>query len=166
MNIATQQDPNKAMLIHLATSPPGSPNLSFQQQSAMIAMMGRTSASNHSPTRLSPRQSFSVMSDDIPDLDLGMSATESNATNTSTNATFHFFIVSQSGKTIEMTASFTNTIMELKQKVLEQEGIPLSNQHWMYNGVELEDNRCYNTGSNMEGYGFENDVSIQLLFDL
>jgi hypothetical protein len=96
----------KRNLVHLATSPPGSPVLSYSQQASLIGMVAQRTNAPPSPSRLSPHISYSVYSPqnthtgtaggtaeevdvmsmlDLPSLDLGESA-GANATGVSSSS--------------------------------------------------------------------------------
>jgi ubiquitin len=52
-----------------------------------------------------------------------------------------FFVKTLFGKTITLEVEPTETISQIKTKIYKQEGIPIEEQHLIYDGIQLEDNQ-------------------------
>lgn len=70
------------------------------------------------------------------------------------------FIKTLTGKTLSIDVESTQTIMDLKQKVLDKEGISVDQQRLIYAGKQLEDNQI------LEDYGIQNEFTIHFGSDL
>lgn len=64
------------------------------------------------------------------------------------------------GKTIPLEVQDSDTILSIKNRIHEKEGIPVDQQRLVFNGKQLEDNNTIND------YGISSDSSVHLVLRL
>ena len=76
------------------------------------------------------------------------------------NGPKQIFIKTLQGKTITLDVNDSDTINSIKEKIQENEGIPVDQQRLLFNGKQLED------GNTIEDYQIQPESSIHLVLRL